>query len=89
MRVKAEVIQQEEPRRSGKANHLYMRLSCLDQAQPALKNTFDFSLMNEEADKHKGNIVGKIIEIDVTDIQSSFGGRFEFRGVLINKGSKA
>lgn len=87
MRLKAQVIAVEDARRAGKNNNLYMQISCLDLSQPALKNTFDYTLVNEEIDEHKeACLPGKTITLDVSDISQNNFGRIVFRGKLVLNG---
>jgi len=64
-------------------------LTILDRTDGArLKNTVDFQLNEEQAQKfpvhENGKLAGKPIELGVTDIQPGFGGRMRLRGHVLS-----
>ena len=58
-------------------------LACQDVCQSGarLKNTFDYTLSEEEKDKFAGKLLDKTIELDVNELSPApFGGRLRARG---------
>ena len=58
-------------------------LSCQDLCPSGarLKNTFDYTLSDDEKEKYAGKLVDKVIVLDVTELAPApFGGRLRARG---------
>ena len=59
-------------------------LSLLDtDPEHAFLNTFDYILTEDEAQKHSGKLQGKRIELAITNMEPSFGGRLRARGAIV------
>lgn len=54
---------------------------CLDRSPgKPLRNTFDYEVSEEEHETLSGKVVGKTIELSISDIRLGFGGRARFKG---------
>lgn len=59
-------------------------LACLDLTpEHAFINTFDYALGQDEAERHKGQLVGKRVRLAVNNLRTEFGGRFRFQGSIL------
>jgi hypothetical protein len=66
-------------------------LSCQDMCPSGarLKNTFDYTLSDDEKEKYAGKLLDKVIELDVTELAPApFGGRLRARGRIHGAVSK-
>jgi hypothetical protein len=56
---------------------------CLDRTSGgALRSTFDYEVNADEQERFSGKVVGGFVELVVTEIRVSFGGRVRFRGTV-------
>jgi uncharacterized protein (UPF0218 family) len=82
MVIKANVLA-EEIRQVG--NVEYVSVTCMEFGANPLLQMFDYGLRGEES-SHKGKLVGKTIEIQVTNIPMIFSGRPKMNGRLLSVG---
>lgn len=66
----------------GKVTNKVLSLLDLDPEKPFL-NTFDYTMSEEEAEKHSGKVQGKKIELAITNMEPAFGGRLRARGAIM------
>jgi hypothetical protein len=66
----------------GKVTNKVLSLLDLDPEKPFL-NTFDYTMSEEEAEKHSGKVQGKRIELAITNMEAAFGGRLRARGAIM------
>lgn len=66
----------------GKVTNKVLSLLDLDPDKPFL-NTFDYTMSEEEAEKHSGKIQGKRIELGITNMEPAFGNRLRVRGAIM------
>ncbi len=59
-------------------------ISILDQDEHAMLNTLDYPLSEEEKAKHSGKLVGKRVQVAVTDAKTDFGGRLRLHGKILD-----
>jgi hypothetical protein len=88
MRLEAEIISCSEDNYQGKRGLVNQQvLTLLDRGeQPRMKNTIDFVLTREQAERfpvHDGHLSGKPIVVAVTEIGAAFGGRNRVRGEVV------
>jgi hypothetical protein len=85
MRLKVNVVSDQPDEYKSKTGILVksQMLACQDicPSGARLKNTFDYTLSDEEKEKFAGKLTDKVIELDVTELAPApFGGRLRARG---------
>jgi hypothetical protein len=84
MKVKFQVINERTESFMGKRGKVENQmLSLLDLDEPALLNTLDYPLSEEEKAKFSGKLLGKQIVLGITDAKTDFGGRLRLHGKII------
>jgi len=58
-------------------------LALLDTDDPAMLNTLDYALTDEEKVKFSGKCVGKKLLLGISDAKTDFGGRLRLHGKII------
>lgn len=59
-------------------------ISVRDQDEPAMVNTLDYALSEDEKPKPSGRLVGKRVQLAVTDAKTDFGGRLRRHGKILD-----
>lgn len=84
MKVRFQVINERTESFMGKRGKVENQmLSLLDLDEPALLNTLDYPLSDEEKSKFSGKLVGKQIVLGITDAKTDFGGRLRLHGKIL------
>lgn len=58
-------------------------VSLLDQDEHAMINTLDYHLNEDEKSKLSGKLVGKRVQLAITDARTDFGGRLRLQGRIL------
>ena len=58
-------------------------VSLLDQDEHAMINTLDYHLNEDEKFKLSGKLVGKRVQLAITDARTDFGGRLRLQGRIL------
>jgi hypothetical protein len=83
MKFKGQVIAEDQST-SKKTGQVYNELTLIDLDEGmALKQTVDYSMLDDEAEKLAGSLRGKRVEINVKEIRPGFGNQIRFRGALV------
>ncbi|MEI6536208.1 MAG: hypothetical protein WCN98_12755 [Verrucomicrobiaceae bacterium] len=85
MKTIVQIISERSDTYTGKRGVVKQQiLSCLDtDPEHPFINTFDYTLSDEEAQKHTGKLQGKRVELAITNMEPSFGGRIRARGAIV------
>lgn len=85
MKIHAQVIAERTDEYTGKRGHVKQQVVTLLDADEADRfvNTFDYTLLPEEAAKHSGKLQGKVIELGVQNFDALFNGRLRARGRIV------
>jgi hypothetical protein len=85
MRLKCLCIEERTESYVGKRGAVtQVVLALLDMSpEDRLVNTFDYNLSAEEAERFRGKLRDKPLELGVTAFEAAFGGRLRARGRLI------
>ena len=85
MKAKFQVINERTESFLGKRGKVENQmLSLLDLDDPALLNTLDYPLSEDEKTKFSGKLVGKPILLGITDAKTDFGGRLRLHGKILD-----
>lgn len=71
MKIKAVVLAEDMQVRDGVE---YVSITCMEQGENPLLQMFDYGLREEER-IHKGKLLGKSVELQVSTIRSLYAGR--------------
>jgi len=84
MQVEITVLDETTEEYDGKKGRVKeQRIVCLDMDPKCrFKNTFDYTLMDDEKDKYTGKLVGKKVTLGVSEFMA-FGARFRARGKVL------
>jgi len=83
MRIIGQVISERTDSFNGKRGKVENQvISILDEDEDAMINTVDYPLSDEEKQKYSGKLVGKRVQLGVTDAKTDFGGRLRLRGKI-------
>ena len=84
MKLTGQVINERTDSFIGKRGKVENQVvSVLDQDEHAMINTLDYALSEEEKSKHSGKLVGKRVQLAVTDAKTDFGGRLRLHGKIL------
>ena len=84
MKLIAQVINERTDAFVGKRGKVENQVvSLLDMDEHAMLNTLDYALSEEEKGKHSGKLVGKRVQLAVTDAKTDFGGRLRLHGRIL------
>lgn len=85
MKLNAQVLSERTDEYNGKRGHVKQQVLTLLDADETdrLINTFDYTLLPDEATKHSGQLQGKVIELGVHNLEEMFNGRLRARGRIV------
>ena len=84
MKLIAQVINERMDAFVGKRGKVENQVvSLLDMDEHAMLNTLDYVLSEDEKGKHSRKLVGKPVQLAVTDAKTDFGGRLRLQGRII------
>jgi hypothetical protein len=86
MKIHAQVISERTDEYTGKRGHVRQQvLSLLDADETdRFVNTFDYTMLPDEAAQHGGKLQGKVIELGVQNFDAMFNGRLRARGRIVS-----
>lgn len=85
MKIKVEAVKEESRESKGVE---YTTVTVREVGEGALIQFLDYSLSGDEK-SHKGKLVGKVMEIEISSIRSIFAGRPQLNGRILNITGKA
>jgi hypothetical protein len=85
MRLKCLCIEERTESFVGKRGSVSQHIVALMDLSPEdrLINTFDYTLSADEAERFRGKLRDKPVELGITAFEPAFGGRLRARGRLI------